>query len=377
MRIWVVAKSSFANYKDVLTVKEKLRLIGMDNIFFPVLAVVLALFVSALIISALGYDWLSAYRNLLEGALGNRRTIGETLIRTIPLIFTGLSFAIGRRCGLVNLGAEGQVYMGGLFGTVIGVSFSGLPMFIHLPFTLTVGMLGGALLGLLIGRLKNRFGASELITGIMFNYIAIHLISYTVTSGGPLRVGDFNQSARMIPTARLPLVLEGTRLHAGIFLALLAVLFFYIFLWKTTKGYEIRVAGLNPGAAQYSGINVKRNVLLAMFIAGGFAGLAGCIEILGVQLRLMPDFSPNYGFDGIAVALLGNNTPIGVLLAALLFGMLRSGANQMQAAANVPVAVVQIIQALVILFVVGRELYLHIGKFIKKPTAFVKQGEVG
>ena len=356
--------------------KEKLRQINPGNILFPVMAVLLALVISAFVIAALGYDWVFAYRNLLDGALGSRRTIGETLIRTIPLIFTGLSFAVGRRCGLINLGAEGQVYMGGLFGTIVGVSFVGLPAAIHLPLALTAGMLGGGLLGLLTGWLKNRFGASELITGIMFNYIAIHLVSWTVTLGGPLRVGDFNQSERMQPSAQLSLIMEGSRLHAGIYLALLAVLFFYYFMWKTTKGYEIRAAGLNPGAAAYSGINVKRNVLLAMFLAGGFAGLAGCVEILGVQRRLMPDFSPNYGFDGIAVSLLGNNAPIGILLAAFLFGMLRSGANQMQAAAQVPVAVVQIIQSLVILFVVGREFYTHFGNFIQKFKPPTKKREV-
>jgi simple sugar transport system permease protein len=353
-------------------VKEKFRQINLNNILFPVLAVVLALFLSAVLISALGFDWIFAYRNLLEGSLGNLRTIGETIIRTTPLIFTGLSFAIGKRCGLINLGAEGQVHMGGLFATIVGVNFSGLPMFIHLPFAIIAGMLGGGFLGLLIGWLKNRFGASELITGIMFNYIAIWLVSYFVTTG-PLREGDFPQSARMFETARLPRIIEGTRIHAGIFLALLAVLFFYMFLWKTTKGYELRTVGLNPDAAKYSGINVRRNALLAMFMAGGFAGLAGCVEILGVQLRLMQGFSPDYGFDGIAVSLLGNNSPIGILLAALLFGILKSGSNQMQASAHVPVAVVQIIQALVILFVVGRELYPRLSRFIKKSKSFYQK----
>jgi len=178
----------------------------------------------------------------------------------------------------------------------------------------------------------------------------------------------------MPDSAVLPRILEGTRIHAGLFIALIALLFFFIFLWKTPKGYEIRAAGLNPDAARYSGINVEGNVLLAMFMAGGFAGLAGSVETLGVHLRLLPDFSANFGFDGIAVSLLGNNTPIGILLSAILFGALRSGAQQMQMAAQVPVAVVQIIQSLVILFVVGRELYTHIGKIIAKISLFFKKG---
>jgi len=203
------------------------------------------------------------------------------------------------------------------------------------------------------------------------------LVGYFVsTTHGPLRDRDafLSQSARMPDSAILPRILEGTRIHAGIFLAILALFFFYVFLWKTPKGYEIRAAGLNPDAARYSGINVKNNVLLAMFMAGGFAGLAGSVETLGVHLRLLPDFSANFGFDGIAVSLLGNNAPVGILLSALLFGLLRSGAQQMQMAAQVPVAVVQIIQSLVILFVVGRELYTYIGRFFMNIGRFFKKG---
>jgi len=356
--------------------KEKIRNIQYKNILFPILAVLLALTIGAFVISILGYSWTLAYQHLLQGAAGNLRNIGETITRATPLIFTGLSFAIGRRCGLINLGAEGQVFMGGLFATFIGVTFTGLPSFIHLPLAILAGMIGGGLLGLLIGWLKNQFGASELITGIMFNYIAILLVGYFVsTTHGPLRDVDafLSQSARMPDSAVLPRILEGTRIHAGIFLALLALLFFFIFLWKTPKGYEIRAAGLNPDAARYSGINVKRNVLLAMFMAGGFAGLAGSVETLGVHLRLLPDFSANFGFDGIAVSLLGNNAPIGILLSAILFGLLRTGAQPMHIAAQVPVAVVQIIQSLVILFVVGRELYAYIGRFFKKIVRLNKK----
>ena len=361
--------------------KETLRNIQYKNILFPVLAVLLALFISAIIVSILGYSWLSAYQNLLQGAVGNLRNIGETVVRATPLILTGLSFAIGRRCGLINLGAEGQVYMGGMFATIVGMFLPGLPAFIHLPLAILAGMLGGGLLGLLIGWLKTRFGASELITGIMFNYIAILLVGWSVSLqyNGPLsEKGGINPASPIMPdSVVLPRILEGTRISAGIYIAILALIFFYVFLWKTPKGYEIRAAGLNPDAARYSGINVNRNTLLAMFMAGGFAGLAGSVETLGVHLRLLPDFSANFGFDGIAVSLLGNNTPVGIFLSAVLFGMLRSGAQQMQMAAQVPVAVVQIIQALVILFVVGRELYTHVGKFFGKLGTLLKKGGAG
>ena len=256
------------------------------------------------------------------------------------MIFTGLSFALAKRCGLVNIGAEGQLYMGGFLATVVGIYIKGLPIYIHLPLAIAAGFIGGGLWGLLAAWLKIKFGASEVITTIMLNYIAIHWISYLVT--GPMKEppGNFPQTPQVEITAQLPRILEGTRLHLGLIIALLAILFFYYFLWKTTAGYETRVVGENPEAARYAGMNPARNSLLAMFIAGGFAGLAGMSEILGIQQRMFQNFSPNYGFDGIAVALLGQNTPIGVLLSGILFGILRSGANMMQMGAKVPIAVI-------------------------------------
>lgn len=347
----------------------------LQTLYFPVVAVLLALAIGAVFITLMGFDWIYAYESMIVGSLGGKNAIAETMVKAIPLIFTGLSFAVGKRCGLINLGAEGQVYMGGLFSAFIGLSLPGLPAALHIPVALIFGALGGGLLGLLTGWLKNRFGASELITGIMFNYIAIQLANFFVT--GPLKeVGkDFPQTALMAESAQLPRILAGTRLHAGFLLALLCILFYYIFLWKTTKGYELRLVGLNAGAAEYAGMNVGRNALLAMFLAGAFAGLAGSSEILGVQLRLYQNFSPNYGFDGIAVALLGGNTPLGVLLSGLLFGVLRSGSNNMQMNAQVPVSVVQIIQSLVILFVVGREMFHFTKRFhLKRSVSTAAKG---
>lgn len=325
--------------------------------YFPLAACVVSLALGAILIACLGFDWKLACAGLIEGSLGNKKNIGETLIKAVPLLFTGLSFAVAKQCGLINLGGEGQVYLGGLFATFVGVYCAGLPAVIHLPLAILAGAVGGGLWGLLAAWLKNRFGASELITGIMLNYIAILLISFFST--GPMKdpTSNFPQSAAVAESAVLPRLLAGTRLHAGVILALLCVLFYYVFLWHTTMGYELRLVGQNPGAARYSGMKVTRNALLAMFLAGAFAGLAGTSEILGIQQRLFPDFSPNYGFDGIAVALLGNNQPVGIIIASLLFGVLRSGSNKMQMTAGVPSSVIQIIQAFVILFVVGRELF--------------------
>ena len=341
----------------------------VSALYYPVIAVVLALALGAVIIAALGFDAGNAYASLLKGSLGSKNALAETFIKATPLIFTGLSFAIAKRCGLINLGAEGQLFIGGLFATIVGIYVTGLPIYLHLPLALIAGFIGGGLYGLLAAWLKVRFGASELITTIMLNYIAVNLISYFVT--GPMKEvgGDFPQTSQLAVTAQLPKLLPGTRLHAGIIVAILCIIFYYVFLWKTSKGYETRVVGLNPGAARYAGMNINRNALLAMFIAGGFAGLAGCSEIMGIQLRLFQNFSPNYGFDGIAVALLGNNTPIGIFISGILFGILRSGSNMMQMTAQVPVSVVQIIQALVILFIVGREMFNFSKKIAQRKAA--------
>jgi simple sugar transport system permease protein len=322
-------------------------------LLIPVISVLLALIAGGIIIALFGFDPFEAGVNLVAGSFGNKNAIGESLVKTIPLIFTGLGYALAARCGMVNIGAEGQLYMGGFLSTLAGVYITNLPGFLHLPLAVLAGFIGGGLWGLLAGWLKVKFGASEVITTIMLNYIAQYWVSFLVT--GPMKEppGTFPQSMPIVETAVLPRIIPGTRLHLGILLALVCVYIFYFFLWKTTTGYETRVVGINTEAALYAGMKPSKSILLGMFLAGGFAGLAGTCEILGIQLRMIANFSPGYGFDGIAVALLGQNTPVGIILAALLFGMIRAGANLMQMISRVPVSVVYIIQALVILFVIG------------------------
>ncbi len=325
----------------------------LEKIVIPIAAVFLALLVGAGVIALMGIDPWSAYRSLFIGSLSSRNAIAETLVKTIPLLFTALSFAFAKRCGLINLGAEGQLYIGAIFASTLGIYMPNLPAIIMLPLCIILGFIGGGLWGVLAGWLKVQFGASEVITTIMLNYIATYILSWLVT--GPMiePPGSFPQTPQVGLGAQLPRILPGTRLHAGLFIALAAIFVYWFFLFKTTTGYETRVVGLNPTAAEYAGIKPTRNLLLAMFIAGGFAGLAGTTEILGIQLRMFQDFSPNYGFDGIAVALLGQSGPIGILLAGILFGILRSGANMMQMLARVPIAVIYIIQAFVIIFVIS------------------------
>ncbi|SMB92020.1 simple sugar transport system permease protein [Thermanaeromonas toyohensis ToBE] len=324
---------------------------GAKTLATPIIATVLGLILGALAIALMGLSPVKAYQALLKGALGSLNGIGETLVKATPLIFTGLSFGLAKKGGLINIGAEGQLYLGGLASVWVGFALKGLPVFIHLPLSILAGFLAGGIWGFIPGWLKVRFGASEIITTVMLNYVGIYLISYMVT--GPLiePPGNFPQTPPVAKTAELPVILSGTRLHLGFLIALLMVLGYYFFLWRTNIGYEIRVVGNNPQAAAYAGINASRDTMLVMFLAGGLAGLAGVGEILGIQHRLFQNFSPGYGYDGIAVSLLGYNSPVGILLAALLFGVLRSGGNMMQMVAKVPVAVVYIIQAFVIIFV--------------------------
>lgn len=318
-------------------------------------------------IALLGISPLTAYYHLLVGAFGSLSAIGETLVKATPLIFTGLSFALAFRCGLINIGAEGQLFMGGFGAALAGIYLGGLPAYIHLPLTLLAAFAAGGLWGGICGWLKTRFGANEIITTVMLNYVAIHWVSYVVAFPMIDPVSHMPQTARILDTAQLARILPGTRVHLGLVIALLAVVLIGFYLWRTTRGFETRVVGQNPHAAAYAGMNVKANLFLAMLLAGGLAGLAGAGEVLGVQMRLHQGFSPGYGFDGIAVALLGRNTPAGIILAALLFGALRAGGNMMQMVSQVPVAVISIIQALVIIFVVAEGIW-HFRRRLKPQS---------
>lgn len=352
-------------------IKKKSLYSLLKKIYFPVIALLAAMLVGSVVILLTSKSSpIEAYRVMLGGAFGSFAALDETLVKAIPFMFTALSYAIAKRCGIINLGAEGQFRMGALLATIVGVSFSGLPMFIHLPLTLLAGFAGGALYGLVVAVLKIKFGASELITTIMLNYIAIQTISYFVT--GPIKdsaSSSYPQSAVIAEQAQLPRLFEGSlRIHAGLFIILLAIVFYYIFLWKTTRGYEMRVVGLNPSAGKYAGMSINRSMLLSMLLAGGFAGLGGCVEIIAVQYRLMQtSFSITYGFTGIAVALLGNNNPIGIFLSGILFGGLQSGSLKMQTLTDVSASIVLVIQALVILFFAGRAMF-RLKKRREKPA---------
>ena len=275
----------------------------------------------------------------------------ESLVTATPYIFAGLAVALGFRCGLFNIGAEGQFFMGALGAAFVGYSIKGMPWFIHLPLAILGGALAGALWGAVPGYLKAKFGAHEVVNTIMMNWIAFRLSDWLLT--GPMKAVGFRPVTPNIqPTAELPHFFpDPLRFNWGFILALVVAWLVYWFLFKTTLGFEIRAVGANPDGSKYAGMSVVRNFVLVMIMSGGLAGLAGASQVLGVDHWVGQGFSAGYGFDAIALALLGKSHPMGVVLAAILFGILRSGATRMQSLAGIPIDIISIIQGLVIIFV--------------------------
>jgi simple sugar transport system permease protein len=325
---------------------------ALTEALVPLLAIFTALVIGAIIIVATGADVFSAYSGLFVGAFGTPTALANTLVEATPYIFAGLAVALGFKCGLFNIGVEGQLAMGAMAAAVAGYAITRLPIFIHLPLAIIIGMLGGALWGAIPGFLRARTGAHEVITTIMLNYVAIRLTDYLIK--GPFL--DRNSSAPRTPfiqpSAELPRLLgPDYRLHAGFILAIVIAFAVWWLLQKTTIGFEIRTVGANPDAAQYAGISITRNFVLAMSLSGGLAGLAGASQVLGLEHNLKAAFSAGCGFDSIAIALLARSNPIGIIPAALFWGALRNGAGLMQLQSGISINLINILQALVIIFV--------------------------
>ncbi|MFW9849214.1 MAG: ABC transporter permease [Candidatus Thorarchaeota archaeon] len=311
-------------------------------------SIILALLVSALIIAMAGYDPGAAYFNLAIGALGQPDRI---LFYATPLILAGLSVALAFKCGLFNIGAEGQIYMGSIAAAVFGYQIS-LPFIIHPIVCLVIGALMGLVWGLIPGILRAYRGAHEVVTTMMLSYTAITITTWLVTY--PLKEqGEYawiSQTPPLLSTAILPNIV-GPYLHWGLLIAVLAVIGVDFLINRTVLGYELRAVGQNESAAEYGGINPKRNMALALGISGGLAGLAGAEEIMGTYGRFTANWSPGLGWDGITVAVLGNNNPWGCLVGAIFFGALKAGGNTMHQIAHVPIEMVGVIQGLIVLFV--------------------------
>jgi general nucleoside transport system permease protein len=322
-------------------------------LIIPLIAALCALFIGALIIFAQGADPVDSYLALFRGAFGGIMRIGNTIGRIVPLLFTGLAVAVAYKCGVFNLGGEGQLLFGGIGATMIAVSFPDMAPFLHITFSIIAAAVFGAAWAFIPGLLKAKLGIHALITTLMFNYIAAAIIEWVVR--GPLQgiKGGIPASALIHDSAKMPLLFEKAGISGSVIIALVFIVLIFILMFKTTLGFKIRAVGLNQKATTYAGIKVSRTIITSMLMSGALAGMAGGIEVLSVTHRLWETLLHGYGFDGVAVALVGRLHPLGVLLSGIFFGALRSGANSMQVLMQVPVPLISIIQALTILFVVA------------------------
>jgi simple sugar transport system permease protein len=327
----------------------------LASLAVPLLAVLTALVLGAGVIAATGGDVLRAYQGLWEGSLGRPPSISDTLVWGTPYIFGGLAVALAFKAGLFNIGVEGQIGLGALAAVYVGYAVTGVPFPLHLLLALGAGCLAGGVWGAIPGILKARTGAHEVIVTIMLNYVAINVGSLLLS--GPMK--DPNpiianpQTPKILSSARLPPLLPDNpyRIHWGFLLALLVALGIWWLLKKSTLGFEIRTVGANPHAARYAGIAVGRTIVVTMALSGALAGLAGALEVVALNYYHTAGFSVGYGFDSIAVALLGRSDPFGVIPSALLFGGLAAGASRMQFLSQIPIDIIKLIQALVLIFV--------------------------
>lgn len=322
------------------------------NILVPVISILLGLIVGAIVMLVSGFSPVDGYIALWNGVFGNSYNIGETVRQITPYVFAGLAVAFAFRTGLFNIGVEGQLIVGWLAAAYVGYAFD-LPKIIHLPLALLAAAVAGGLWALIPGLLKAKLQVHEVIVTIMMNYIALYVTNATISalSGGAEKTEKIHDSASL----RSPFfetITDYSRMHWGFVIAIIAVIVMWFLLEKTTRGFELKAVGFNQNASDYAGMNVSKNIVLAMVISGVFAGLGGAMEALGTfgNISKMTAFT-GIGFDGIAVALLGANQPFGVLFGAILFGSLKNGGLNMPNEAGIPVEIVSIVIALIIFFV--------------------------
>lgn len=382
------------------------RLDTLFDALLPVLATIAALAVGAIMLKMIGANPMEGYRAMATGAFGNKNGLADVIVKATPLLFVAIGISIAFRGGTINIGAEGQLIVGALLATALGVGLpQSIPPIIRIIIVLVAGTLMGALYAALAGYLKAKLNVNEILSTIMLNQIAIQ-VSYYLLRGVMLDPKQIEQGTNVPQSARLPkdldllrftdiakkfgytesakklemtgfkaeiygLLVEPTRLHVGIILAIVAAILVYVLLWRTTVGYRIRAVGQNPAAARYAGINVPRYTTLSMALSGAFAGLAGAVEILGLHHRMFEPtaVSAGYGFSGIVAALFGKLHPLGAIPASFLFGGLLVGGDKMQRAIQVPQVLVTVLLGMVVLFVVSSEIVVRKRSERKVSTA--------
>ncbi len=336
----------------------------LNFILVPLIAGGLALLVGAVILLALGANPLEAYLGMIQGAVGSPNAIADSLVKATPLLFVGVGICIAYRGGMINIGGEGQIVMGALTATVLVLAFKPLPGWLLIALGVVGGLLGGGAWAAIAGLLKVRFQVNEVLSTVMLNVIAVQFMTFLL-NGVLIDPEEAANLIRVPQTARFPLAadlprLVPTRLHLGILFGIVAAILVWILLYRTTVGYRIRAVGHNLVASRYAGIPVKRYQVLAITLSGALAGLAGAVEVLGVNHRLFTDgsatgFTGNAGFNGIVAALFGGLHPLGTIPASFLFGALLTGANSLQRTVQVPSAFVITLNGLIVIFVVASQ----------------------
>lgn len=342
------------------------RLSTLFDALLPVIATLAALAVGAVMLLFLKVNPVEAYAALWDGAFGSSNAFAETLVKATPLLLVALGICISFRGDVINIGGEGQMIIGAILATWIGLVFTESPGWLIITLALVAGFIGGAIWGGIPGLLKAYFNVNEILSTVMMNAIAVQLMNFLLR--GPmidpsqaLKASKIPQTARLLDAFHLPRLVP-TRLHLGALIAVALAIVVYILLWRTTLGYRIRAVGQNPNASRYAGIKVPRYVVLALLFSGAFAGLAGAVQVYGVNYRMITDgsasgFTGSAGFNGIVAALFGQLHPIWSIPASILFGALLVGANSMQRAVQVPSALVTALNGLVVVFVVSSEIW--------------------
>lgn len=342
--------------------QEKAREILLE-VFITFVAISLAIIVGGLIMLGFGYNPISAYLALLQGAFGTMPAFTATITKSVPIMLTGLAVAVAFKCGVFNIGAEGQLMLGMICAGAAGIYLTGLPAVIHIPLTLLAAILGGMFWAFIPAVMKQKFKVNVVIGTIMFNYIGQYIVQYLILN--PMKTaGAASSTNPLLASARLPKLLPTPNvLNLGYVIAILAAFMIFFLMQHMVKGYEMRAVGMNPTASRWAGINVEKNMFAALVISGGLAGLAGGIEVAGTLGKVVVGASSGYGFNGIPVALIAHNNPILVIFSSLLLAAMRNGSMLMQTSAGVSKNVVDMVQGLIIVFLCAEYVFRY---YIKK-----------
>ena len=333
-----------------------------------VLIFVITVAVGTVLILACGANPLKAYGLFLNGIFGNSGSFAEIFVKACPLILTGLGCAVAFKTGFFNIGAEGQFYVGAMAATIVSLNMTGVPGVISIILSLLAGFICGGFWALIAAILKAKFNISEIIVTIMLNYIAINFLGYSIRSFLMDPAGNVPQSAKIAASAQLSSLIPSTRFHIGIVIAFICVVIVWFLMEKTSIGYELKAVGLNKRAAACNGISVIKNIIFSAFLSGGLAAIAGVIEVLAIQKKLLEGFSSNCGYTAVLIALIASNSPIGVLAVAILYAAMQIGANSMQRQMGIPSAIVNILIGVVVVLILGKEL-LRVHRTKRKNTA--------